>query len=76
MTEDWFDKEIESWEGFHSGLRRPDYDLFKQMLENTNVYREAIKRKEKIPTEALLMALILEQQKMITSLLEKYQIKS
>lgn len=73
MSKDWYEEEIESWEGFRSALRKPDYDLFKQMLSEVKEYKDIIKPKENMPTEALLMVLILKQQKIINSLLEKYQ---
>ncbi len=73
LSKDRFEEEIESWEKFRSGLRRPDYYLFKQMLEEAMEYKDAAKSKENMSAEALLMALILKQQKMINSLLEEYQ---
>jgi hypothetical protein len=67
-----FDRELDSWEGFLSGLRKPDSILFKEMLEGTRQYKNASKLKDGIPTETLLMILLLERQKMINQLLEKY----
>jgi hypothetical protein len=76
LSKDWLEEEIESWENFRSGLRNEDYVLFKQMLEEAKEYKDVIKSKENMSTETLLMALILKQQKIINSLLEKYQKKS
>ena len=76
LGKDWLEEEIESWESFRSGLRNEDYVLFKQMLEEAKEYKDVIKAKENMSTETLLMALILKQQKIINSLLEKYQKKS
>ena len=70
--EDTFDKEIENWEGYCSALREPDRTLFKEMLEGTRQFKDAVNLKDELPTETLLMALLLQQQKMINELMEKY----
>ncbi|NOJ28513.1 MAG: hypothetical protein DA330_10940 [Nitrososphaera sp.] len=59
-------KEIESWRGFADSLRIEDQKLFKQMLDDCQRYASAVNAKgEPFPAEALLMALIFQQQKMI-----------
>jgi hypothetical protein len=59
--------EIESWKGFEDALRtQEDRVLFKRMLNDCYKYSTAINAKgELFPTEAVLMSLILQQQKMI-----------
>jgi hypothetical protein len=61
-------KEIESWRGFADGLKsEKDKKLFFDMLEMCQKYAVAINAKGKpFPTEPLIMALLLEQHKMIS----------
>lgn len=64
--EDVLAKEIESWRGFAESLRAEDRELFKNMLADCYRYAEAINAKgEPFPAEALLMAMIFSQHKMI-----------
>jgi hypothetical protein len=70
-------KEIESWKGFEYALRQPNATLFNKMLteclENEE-YAAAFKSKgPQDSVESLFMALILQQQKMINKLIEKYR---
>jgi hypothetical protein len=60
-------KEIESWKGFVDKLKsKEDRKLFLIMLEKCQKYALAINAKGKpFPTEPLIMALLLEQHKMI-----------
>jgi hypothetical protein len=60
-------KEIESWSGFADSLpAEEDRNLFKKMLNECYKYSVAINAKRKpFPTEPLIMALLLSQQKMI-----------
>jgi hypothetical protein len=65
-------KEIESWKGFEYALRKPNATLFSKMLteylENEE-YASAFKTKgSEYSTESLFMALIFQQQKMISEL--------
>jgi hypothetical protein len=67
-------KEVKSWEGFEYALRSPNSSLFNKMirecLENEE-YIEAFKTKgPQYSSESLFMALIFQQQKMISGLLE------
>jgi len=64
-------KEIESWSGFADSLHTDEYrNLFKKMLNECYKYAVAINAKgEPFPTEPLIMALLLSQQKMIDWLL-------
>jgi hypothetical protein len=69
--------EIESWKGFEYALRQPNATLFNKMLteclENEE-YAAAFKTKgPRDSAESLFMALILQQQKMISKLIEKMQ---
>jgi hypothetical protein len=70
-------KEIDSWKGFEYALRQPNATLFNKMLteclENEE-YAAAFKTKgPRDSAESLFMALILQQQKMISKLIEKMQ---
>ena len=63
-------KEIESWKGFEYALRQPNAALFNKMLteclENKE-YAVAFKTKgQRDSAESLLIALIFQQQKMIS----------
>ena len=72
-NEDILTREIDSWKGFESALRKEeDRKLFVKMLNGCYKYSTAINAKdEPFPTEALLMALILSQQKLIDLLIDK-----
>jgi hypothetical protein len=62
-------REVESWKSsFAYALRAEDREIFFEMLKVYEDYAEAIRSKGELPTELLLMALILEQQKMIKRL--------
>jgi hypothetical protein len=64
-------REIESWKGFADALRAEDRELFNRMLDECYAYSAAINSKgEPFPEEALLMALVLAQHKMINILLK------
>ena len=68
-------REIESWKGFADILRSDDRRLFLQMLNDCYRYSNAINAKgEPFPTEALMMALVFTQHKIINWLI-KYQSK-
>ena len=66
-------KEIESWRVFADGLKsEEDKKLFPEMLEKCHKYSLAINNKgNPFPTEPLIMALLLEQHKMINWLENK-----
>jgi hypothetical protein len=69
-------KEIESWKGFASSLESgEDKKLFFKMLEGCQKYALAINAKGKpFPVEPLIMALLLEQHKIINWLQDKIPI--
>ena len=71
--ENMLTKEIESWRIFADGLRsEADKKLFLEMLDKCQKYAVAINAKGKpFPTEPLIMALLLEQHKMINWLENK-----
>jgi hypothetical protein len=71
--EDIVTKEIEFWKVFADSLKsEEDKKLFLQMLDKCQKYAIAINAKERpFPTEPLIMALLLEQHKMITWLQTK-----
>ena len=67
-------KEIESWRKFEYALREEDRILFKKMLNECQKeeYSKAFNAKGKYDsTESLLMALIFQQQKMISHLIDE-----
>ena len=67
-------KEIVSWKGFEYALRNPNASLFNQMLKEcleNEEYEEAFKTKgQQYSAESLFMALIFQQQKTISRLLD------
>ena len=69
-------KEIESWRVFADGLKsEEDKKLFLEMLDKCYKYSVAINAKGRpFPTVPLIMALLLEQHKMINWLQEKIPI--
>ena len=69
-------KEIESWKAFAEDLKsEEDKKLFLEMLEKCHKYSVAINAKGRpFPAEPLIMALLLEQQKMINWLQKKIPI--
>jgi hypothetical protein len=74
LDDDILTKEIESWKGFEYALRQPNATLFNKMLteclENEE-YAAAFKTKgPQDSAESLFMALIFQQQKMITKLIQ------
>ena len=68
-------KEIESWSKFEYALREEDSVLFNKMLnecQQKEEYSKAFKAKgEYNSTESLFMALIFQQQKMISQLIDR-----
>jgi hypothetical protein len=73
--EDILTKEIESWKGFEYALREENRILFDKMLsecqENQDYVRAANSKGESYTAESLFMALIFQQQKMISQLIAK-----
>jgi hypothetical protein len=72
-------KELESWKGFEYALRQPNATLFNKMLteclENEE-YAAAFKTKgPQNSVESLFMALIFQQQKMISKLIKEISTK-
>jgi hypothetical protein len=68
-------KEIESWSNFEYALREEDSILLKKMLNECQKedYIKAFNSKGEYNSESLFMALILQQQKMISNLIDKVQ---
>ena len=68
-------KEIESWSSFEYAMREEDRILFKKMLnecQKEEEYSKASDAKGKYnSTESLFLALIFQQQKMISKLIDK-----
>ena len=73
--EDILTKEIESWKDFEYALREENRILFDKMLsecqENQDYVRAANSKGESYTAESLFMALIFQQQKMISQLIAK-----
>ncbi|MGI0050551.1 MAG: hypothetical protein ACRD8K_02335 [Nitrososphaeraceae archaeon] len=62
-------KELDKWKTYSAILRRPNRDLFNQMLRSVDKYSDSINAKEdNYATESLLMSLLLEQQKIINKI--------
>ncbi len=75
-NDDTVAKEIQSWETFADGLRGEDRKLFRHMLRQCYRHIKAINTKGSIfSTESLLMALLLEQQKLIDFLIARLKSK-
>jgi hypothetical protein len=68
-------KEVESWKGFEYALREANATLFNKMLKEcleNEEYTSAFKTKgPQYSTESLFTALIFQQQKMISELINK-----
>lgn len=68
--EDICAKEIESWSSYGYALRKEDSKYFHKMLEECYKYSKAINKKDgSLPTKPMIMALLLNQHKMIKNLL-------
>jgi hypothetical protein len=71
-NDDILSKEIESWKGFEYALREDNRILFHEMLNECKKYGvAAIAKGDNYSTESLFMALILQQQKMISQLINR-----
>ena len=69
-------REIESWKGFAMALRGDDKRRFERLLEVCYNYAAAIGTKpESLSMEALLMAIILEQERTIQRLEKAHGVK-
>jgi hypothetical protein len=70
-------KEVKAWKGFEYALCKPNSSLFKQVLNEclkNEEYVEAFKTKgAPYSAESLFMALIFQQQKMISKLIESLE---
>jgi hypothetical protein len=73
-------KEIEAWKGFEYALRKLNSSLFKQMLNEcleSEEYAETFETKgSQYSAETLFMALIFQQQKIISRLIESLKNKN
>jgi hypothetical protein len=59
-------KEIDKWKTYSDILRKPNRDLFNQMLQSSYKYSNAINAKgENYATESLLMSIFLEHHKKV-----------
>ena len=74
--DDLLAKEIGAWKGFTDRLRAEDQKIFQHMMSQCYKHVKAINaRGEALPTESILMSLILSQQQTIEFLLEKIKNK-
>ena len=77
--DDILGREIESWEGFEYALRQPNTTLFDKMLTESlenEEYAAAFKTKgPRDSSESLFMALIFQQQKLISKLIKEISAK-
>jgi hypothetical protein len=72
MNEDTLNEEIKSWETFEYALREENRLVFSKMLaECKENARAANSKDEYFSAESFFMVLILQQQKMITELVDK-----
>jgi hypothetical protein len=72
-------KEVVSWKGFEYALRQPNASLFNKMLseylENKEEYISAFESREpQHSAESLFIALIFQQQKMISKLIQQLRL--
>jgi hypothetical protein len=72
-------REIESWKGFEYALRQPNSILFNKMLTEcleSEEYAAAFKTKgPRDSSESLFMALIFQQQKLISKIIKEISAK-
>lgn len=59
-----FDEEIQGWHGFLDALRADDRIIFRRMLTDLQKYADLIGRQES-PAEALIIAILLQQHKIL-----------
>ncbi len=59
-----FDEEIQGWQGFLEALRADDRIVFRRMLTDLQKYAEVIGKQEN-PPEALIIAILLQQHKIL-----------
>ena len=59
-------RELDKWKTYSAILRKPNRDLFNQMIQSSYKYSDAIDAKgENYATESLILSLLLEQYKMM-----------
>ena len=77
--DDILTNEIQSWKGFEYALRQPNATLFNKMLTEcleSEEYAAAFKTKgPRDSSESLFMALIFQQQKLISKLIKEISAK-
>ncbi len=59
-----FEEEIQGWQGFLDALRADDRIVFRRMLTDLQKYAEVIGKQE-TPPEALIIAILLQQHKIL-----------
>lgn len=59
-----FEEELQGWQGFLNALRADDRVIFRRMLTDLQKYADIIGQQEN-PTETLIVAILLQQYKII-----------
>ena len=59
-----FEEEVQGWEGFLDALRADDRVMFRRMLTEIQKYADIIGQQEN-PAETLIVAILLQQYKII-----------
>ena len=72
-TQTPIDKETDSWHSFGYAMRQEDVVLFTRMMTEAKIHAKAFENSGHDPPEALLMALLLEQRKMIRKLTDSFK---
>ncbi|HEU4444520.1 MAG TPA: hypothetical protein VFR94_07600 [Nitrososphaeraceae archaeon] len=71
-------KEVVSWKGFEYALRQPNASLFNKMLSEYLENKESVpafkSRESQRSAESLFIALIFQQQKMISKLIQQLRL--
>lgn len=59
-----FEEEVQGWEDFLNALRADDRIVFRRMLTDLQKYADVIGKQEN-PTETMIVAILMQQHKMI-----------
>lgn len=74
---DNLEHEVAAWRSFESALRQDNRVLFAKMVSDIKEYWQSFgAASNKEPTEALLMAIILRQQKLINKLIARLEARA
>lgn len=67
-----FEEEVQGWEDFLNALRADDRIVFRRMLTDLQKYADVIGKQEN-PTETMIVAILMQQHKMIKWLASEIQ---